>query len=460
VAALALPLASCARIVGCSPVQADGPAAHPDLGIATSVSAAEMMLPLRSVRVVNRGEREASGIVSLVLVDSTGAVLRETLLNSGAPVSVPAVDHGGTYGKMIEVPRSEVLRLSKQSGGKPLRLDARIRVQTLGGDRDYSDNVVTVDWSDWRRLAPSALIELPFHLEVERPSRLHFTVESLQVPEGASVVPPSIARSGFFVEGQHHVKVGLHTGESLSHGSVAIVRLTIRECGSGKVLLRHERTAVYDTVAPTVADYRAVVLSDGRVAVQAQVFDEHSAVYDSNVSSRYSEDEGRSWNTARHTPTDDFLGRPALYETVIGPFSNSEDLLVSLEFEDLVGNAGRGIPTDAAVFLAPKGAEVLLYGAAGDPEGNPIFRVESILRSVSTVEREVRLASVPNGSTDTVRAEDAFELRRRAEVRALSEKARLGGVDLAAFRPTTPTLLRLSSKTGHELAVLRLQGLP
>jgi len=76
---------------------------------------------------------------------------------------------------------------------------------------------------------------------------------------------------------------------------------------------------------------------------------------------------------------------------VIGPFAPGTQVLVRFAARDTAGNLSALIPTDAAVFVAPSGAEQLVQLAYLFPrtKPNPVFEVEA-LRALS---ESVKVAS-------------------------------------------------------------------
>jgi hypothetical protein len=244
---------------------------------------------------------------------------------------------------------------------------------------------------------------------------------------------------------------------ALPHGSIALARLTIRDGLTGQIVEESERLAAFDTIPPTVGSYRAVLLRDGRIAIQVQVGDRHSGVAENAVSTRFSIDGGKTWRQQVHFAIHDDFERPAIFETVIGPIPTGSEVLLGLNAEDMVGNSTLGVPADATVILAPLNAERLLNLPSG-VEGNPIFSAESIARLAQWVDTAYLslLNKRSNVPREVERARE-FELRRLHDLRALPEAFRARHIDLVGFKRSRSSRLTSSLNSTGVPTFLRVQ---
>lgn len=221
---------------------------------------------------------------------------------------------------------------------------------------------------------------------------------------------------------------------------------------AGAVPQQHERFAVADTIPPMLSSYRAVLFRDGRVAIQVHVGDRQSGVSESGVATHYSLNGGKTWLRQVHSSIEDDFGRPATFETTLGPFEGGTELLIGVSARDLVGNTSRGLPVDAGVLVAPMNMERVLdtFGSSG-VDGNPVFSHEAIARLavwIDTAHVNQR-AAVQSGT-------ERFELRRLQDLRTLPDSLRAWAVDVTKFERLDVPLERLS-RDGSEWTVLRVR---
>jgi hypothetical protein len=286
-------------------------------------------------------------------------------------------------------------------------------------------------------------------------------METPRVPPGARVVYAPSGNGHFLPPGRHTREVRLVTPEQLPHGSVFAARLTLTDSVTGEVLQQHERIAVYDTVPPMLSSYRAVLLRDGRIAIQVRAGDRHAGVSESGVATLYSLDGGKTWHRQVHDFVEDDFGRPALFETVVGPFSPGADLLIGVRAQDMAGNASVRLPVDAGVFLAPRNAELVVDEVGVlSPDGNPIFAPATVARRGAWADKaETALARLLAHQPDRdLSAAERFELRRLEELRTVPTTFRRWDVDFSGFTQVDAPLVRLSPDDGPEWTVLRVRA--
>lgn len=453
----------CAGFAGC----VNGPAflqrERPNLGISDDSSSQRASISLRQVRVRNLGSVSGEGVVSVAAVDSFGTPLMEVTLLDGAPIRVPAANLGGAEGRVMPISgfaafESLVDSLARTNS----RFGLRARIQTTGGDADESDNVKTREWGPWLSMAPSGELTINFNFAVSHRTRAaRVRMETVAVPSRALVDYPW-SRDGLLLPpGRYTREVRLVTPKQLPMGSVFAARLTLTDSQTGVVLQQHERIAVYDTVPPMLSSYRAVLLRDGRVAIQVQAGDRHSGVSENGVATEYSLDGGTTWRSQVHVFVEDDFGRPALFETVLGPFSRGADLLIGVHTHDVAGNTSERLPVDASVFAAPRNAELLVDSFdIRHPNGNPVFGPATVARRAAWVDTaEATLAYLLARRSQTgLSASERFELRRLHELRTVPRSFDVWRVDVSGFIRVDSPLVWFSPDDGSERTVLRIGG--
>lgn len=212
-----------------------------------------------------------------------------------------------------------------------------------------------------------------------------------------------------------------------------------------------------------VSSYRAVLLRDGRIAIQVHAADQGAGVLDNGVSTSYSHDGGATWHSQVHRAILDDFGRPALFETIIGPVPAGVDVLLGIRSHDAVGNVSVQIPVDAVAIRAPQNAERLINVEALDlasVDGNPLFATEAAARLAARL--GAADASDANGSaTGSLASQGAigqFELRRAREQRTVPAFFRRSDVTLSGFTRMPTRLRREPREDGREWTLLRLPG--
>ena len=163
------------------------------------------------------------------------------------------------------------------------------------------------------------------------------------------------------------------------------VALVTRE--RGRVVQEHQWSVVYDTIPPVIGSYRAVVFADGTVGVEVLADDEHSEVRRRGVATRYSTDDGLTWETAVHEYTLNDFDRPTTFQAILPPLPRGTRLQLQVAVFDMAGNAQNVIPRDATIALLP-----WLARGTFDDQGPRIgevsvFSVETLLRATSERDR-------------------------------------------------------------------------
>lgn len=433
---------------------------RPNLGIADDTSPQRAMISLRQIRIRNVGHVPGEGYLSIAIIDSVGTCLIEAPLENGHPITLPAASLGGTEGHIVPISGPPAFRKLLDSLVRTeSRFGLRASIRTVGGDADDSDNVRTRECGPWAPMGPSATVSMTFSFAVSAPTRaaeLH--VELIGVPIGSRLGADHNGGRLFLHPGHYTKEVHLRTPKQLPHGSVFGVRLTLTDSVTGETLQQHERFAAYDTVPPMLTSYRGILLRDGRVAIQVQAGDRHSGVSEEGVATRYSLDGGKTWRQQVHSFVEDDFGKPALFETIIGPFAPGADLLIGLRVQDRAGNTTDALPTDASVFLAPSNAEQLLNAFSGPRiDGNPIFAPETIVRLAAWIDTaHAKLFADRPLDAEPRAAADRFELRRLQELREVLTAFRTRNVDLSGFDPVDARVVKLTSDSRAPSTVLHV----
>jgi hypothetical protein len=332
----------------------------------------------------------------------------------------------------------------------------RARIATIGGDADETDNQATRQWAVTFPVQPGATARLRFSFSLPQGhDPITVNVETDLLPREASL---ELARASDSIAGAIHIyhrEYDIVIPGDLPYGTAFPVRLTVAHARSHEALQHHERIAVYDTTPPMVTSYRAVMLRDGRIAVQVQVGDRYAGLSENAVITEYSQDNGQTWVSTIHRSTYDDFAKPALFEAIIDSPVPHGGLLIGVSVRDNIGNTTRELPADATVFVAPPNAEFLLDAPPGyHPDGNPIFAPEKLARQALWVRnhRARRTFSRDEHSNAT----DRFESRRLAQLDSLPAILRAEKVDVSRFLLYDAPLVRVSSRAGVEGLALRL----
>jgi hypothetical protein len=435
--------------------------ARPDFAVAEDSSSRRALVSAREIRIRNQGFAGGEGVASLAVVDSLGNALMEIPVQNGAPINLAAAALGGSEARVVPVaggPAFENLLTELLRSRIPFGLRARIR--TTGGDADEADNVATREWRASIPILPSAEQTITFAFVVPHGLRAaRVRVETLIAPQDTPVRNPLSEHGLLMPPGTYAKEIHLTTPSNLRHGSRVLARLTVADSETGEVLQQHERLAVYDTIPPMLSSYRAVLLRDGRVAVQVHAGDRHAGVSENGVSTHYSLDGGHTWQRRLHASVEDDFGRPALFETVLDSLPAGADLLLGICAQDWVGNTNMRLPADASVFQAPINAELILdaFGVAST-SGNPLFAPTTVARHASWVAAEAAHArSLALQPLAGLGATERFELRRIEDLQTVPVAFRTAGVNIKGFKHIDARTLRLSADDGLERTVLRIR---
>jgi hypothetical protein len=350
-----------------------------------------------AVRLQNLGNSRGVGEVSVDLVDGLGTVLITLDIPSHERVvGIPAYRLGGVEGRTIHLPRSTRLTsLVDSLIAAGVRYGLRATVATIGEDEDWSDNTKTRELGTTQTLIPAATTTLTrtFRNTTDNPWRARWQVDWLSAPYGVRLA--GLPESGREIELQpgDSVTISLiaRSLAEIAHGTVLSARISLIALASNRVLQQHELFAVFDSIAPVLGNYRAVVFANGMVGVQLMASDRHSEMDRRGVTTHYSLDEGRTWSSQVHTYYSDDFFRPAVFETFLGPIPRGSKILLSVTARDAAGNSQNEPPVDAAVIIAPRNAEYLI--AVDSP-----FTVQSPNTAVFGPERFVKVQEHLNES--------------------------------------------------------------
>ena len=426
------------------------------------------------VRVQNVGDRPGIGRVHVTVVDAEGAPLLDLRPpEEMSEIRIPAYEQGGREGKIIRMAASwELNALIDRFDRTRTRYGVVATVDTVGDDADWSDNRKIKEWNIPYRVRPGEVnvFNYTFRNTAGAASRVRWRIDQSAPPDGwrveglphggtTFVMAPGQAIGGVLL---------LRAPAQIAEGAFLETRLALVAEDSGKVLQQHEWFQVYDTEPPGVTNYRAVLLQDHTVAIQALVADKSSGVLEATgVSTEFSADNGRTWAVKSHNYKVGNFIRPTLFETVLGPFAPNTRVLVRFTALDTAGNAQSIIPADASAFVAPPLAERLIQQAYVFPrtQQNPVFDLERLKRLSLTLQKlkeaKVDIAALdlskPNelGIDATQLAAIGMDSQRLADLR--DDLARLADLelDLGAIRPVE--LKRVKAIGEGALAVSTLE---
>ncbi|MHB0955688.1 MAG: hypothetical protein ACYC0X_04845 [Pirellulaceae bacterium] len=347
------------------------------------------------VRVQNLGDEPGEGRLFVDVLDKTGKVL----LHLEPPdefkiIRVPAFEKGGREGKIVRMKASwELNTMIDRFDLTRTQYGVRATIETTEGEVNWKDNSKVKEWNIPFRVEPSHanVFNYSFVNTSDRPVKVRWMWESTETPPNWKIEGIPEGKEAFEFEPGKPVQGSLllRAPDVIEEGSFLETRLSLIDDQSGKVIGQHEWFQVYDTVPPDVTNYRAVLLDDKSLAIQALVADKGSGVLEATgVSTEFSVDGGRTWARKAHNYKVGNFVRPTLFETVLGPFSDGTKVQVRFTAKDTAGNAQTVIPDDASAFRAPKNAEKLLQNAYVFPrtQRNPIFELEKLKQLKVTVD--------------------------------------------------------------------------
>lgn len=393
------------------------------------------------VRVINLGDVEGRGRLSVDIVDAEGRVLLSLTAPAGQEIiSVPAADDGGRQGRVLRMQASwELNGLIDRFDIADTQYGVMATIEPIGEDADLSNNRKTKTWHNIQRVTPGGVTTFNYVFRnFERETRsFAVRLETSDLPNGWHVTNRERTRRVTLSPGETFSgTLELSVPDNLENGAFAEIRLALADPATGRVYRQHEWFEVYDVTPPEISNYRAIMLADHTIAIQALVADQHSGVMEATgVSTEYSVDGGRTWARKAHNYKTGNFVRPTLFETVLGPFPPGTEVWLRMSARDTAGNASMVIPDDATAYLAPAGAEQLVQLAYIFPrtQANPIFEIEE-LRALSEA---VRNAQSQGFDVSTMSVEQLPRLGLApARVREL-------GIDTARFTDLRSDIQRL-----------------
>lgn len=365
---------------------ADGAASRPGVSIAWRNA---RQVEEVEVRVRNLGTDAGEGRVFVDVFDESGA----RLLHLEPPdelkvIRVPAAEQGGREGKILRMKASrELNNVIDQFDRADLRYDVQATVETIGPDANPFDNTKTKSWNIPFRVRPSLLNVYNYRFKNHSDTAVSvvWRFEHTPNPQGWNIegLPQDQATSFVLSPGQEiRGSLMMKAPAAIAHGAFSESRLSLVETGTGKVYQQREWFQVFDTIPPTVSNYRLVITNDHRVAIQALVADRESGVLEATgVTTQYSSDSGLTWSTRPHNYKTGNFVRPTLFEAILGPFAPNTRLQLRFTARDTGGNWTGVIPADAAGFVAAPASQPQKTMMAREvfprSQSNPIFELDT-----------------------------------------------------------------------------------
>jgi hypothetical protein len=360
------------------------------------------------VRVQNYGEEAGEGKVYVDVLDERG----NPLLHLEPPdelkvIRIPAFNRGGKEGKIIRMKASwELNAIIDRFDRARTRYGVRATIETTGQEKNWLDNSKIKEWNIPFQLKPgfTNVYNYIYKNTTEKPVKLKWSFEHTDFPEGCAIrnLPdekkPVELKPGEEIRGTLFLEAPM----KIEEGAFLEARLSLIDPETKKLFQQHEWFQVYDTEKPNVSNYRAVLLNDHTIAIQALVADKGSGVLEATgVTTEFSVDGGKTWAAKAHNYKVGNFTRPTLFETVLGPFAPGTKVLVRFTAMDTYGNVQTIIPEDASAFLAPPNAELLLQQAYIFPRTNQnmIFELEKVKNLGLTLEK-LRTVNVDIRSID------------------------------------------------------------
>lgn len=340
------------------------------------------------VRVVNLGDATGRGKVSVDVVNAEGRILLHLQPPEGEEViSVPPTGSGGSQGKIIRMKASwELNGMIDRFDLNHTQYGVMATVEPIGPDNDLSNNRKTKTWNNMSRVVPGGLTTFNYDFvnAESQPRVFTLKLERSRLPQGWQLIDSNAQLREVTLQPNDHLRgtLSLQVPSSTpSDGAFSEARIALVDRNTNSVYRQHEWFEIYDSTPPSVSNYRAILLPDHTIAIQALVADEQSGVLEATgVKTEYSLDGGKTWAQRAHNyKTGNFI-RPTLFETVLGPFAPGTEILLRFSAMDTAGNVTAAIPADAQAFAAPSGAQQLLQLAYVFPrtKPNPIFNVEEL----------------------------------------------------------------------------------
>lgn len=419
-----------------------GPASRPGISIAWRNAA---QVEEVEVRIRNRGDQPGTGRVFVQVLEADGSVL----LTLEPPdefktVRVPAFANGGREGKIIRMKSSrELNNIIDQYDRANKRYDVRATVETIGAeDVNKFDNSKTKSWNVEHRVEPghTSVFNYVFKNIEDKPVKVRWLFEHTRYPTKWTIVGIPVDPSPFILQPGKEVRgtLSLTGPKAIAEGSFLESRLSLVG-EAGEAWQQKEWFLAYDTIPPTVADYRLVATTDHKIAIQVLVADQGSGVKEATgVSTQYSTDGGLTWSTKAHNYKAGNFVVPTLFEAVIGPFSPETKLQLRFSAKDTVGNMTTVIPTDAHALRAPAGAEKLLELGHVFPRTQPnaIFYLEPGNADLGQVAKQFAESLKSNTQTEPLKPEDIERVARGMPLTAEGKKLLIETAKSLADSPT------------------------
>lgn len=423
-----------------------GPASRPGMSIAWRNAA---QIEEVEVRVRNRGDTAAEGKVWVDILDEEGVtILQLTPPDDMKAIRVPAFNDGGREGKILRMKSSRVLNnIIDQFDRDGRRYDVRATVETLGAiDVNPLDNTKGKSWNVPHRVQPdyTNVFNYVFKNDSSEPKKVRWLFERTPYPVGWKIegVPESAEpfdlAPGETIRGSLMMKAP----STLNEADFLEARFSLVDVAKNTIWQQREWFQVYDTIPPTVTDYRLVTTSDHRVAIQVLVSDEGSGVLEATgVTTQFSTNGGLTWAGAAHNYKAGNFVVPTLFEAVIGPFAPGTDLQLRFTALDTARNGTSIIPDAAIGIVAPVGAEKLLDLAAVFPRTQPnaIYTLDPGKIDMSQVASEFALA-VTNATSDPDRIAAVGELLKQVPIDTDSKKMLMDAAKRFSSRTSKTTI--------------------
>jgi hypothetical protein len=339
------------------------------------------------VRVVNLGDKSGDGRVSVDVVDAQGHILLSLNPPEGQEVvHMPAAADGGLQGKIIRMKASwELNGLIDRFDLGHIQYGVMATVEPTTPDDDLTNNRKCKTWNNMLRVTPSATNTFNYAFKNYDTNAKEFKLSLLtsKLPSGWTLKDSNERRGTVKLSPGEILRgtLSLSVPDNIEEGAFSEARISLIDAQSGEVYRQHEWFEIYDTVPPVISNYRAILLQNHTIAIQALVADQQSGVLEATgVSTQFSVDGGKTWAAKAHNYKTGNFVRPTLFETVIGPFSPKTNVMLRMTARDTAGNVAWRIPDDASAFMAPAGAEQLMQLAYIFPrtKPNPLFEVEGL----------------------------------------------------------------------------------
>ncbi|TCA01026.1 hypothetical protein [Rhizobium leguminosarum] len=405
-----------------------GPASRPGMSIAWRNAA---QVEEVEVRVRNLGDTAAEARVWVDILDEEGkSILQLAPPDDMKTIRMPAFLDGGREGKILRMKSSrELNNIIDKFDRDDRRYDVRATVETIGAvDVNPLDNTKGKSWNVPHSVKPDFMnaFNYVFKNDTPQPKTVRWLFERTPYPAGWKIegIPannePFVLAAGEAIRGALTMKAP----SKLNEADFLEARLSLIEIDKNTIWQQREWFQVYDTIPPTVTDYRLVMTADHRVAIQVLVSDEGSGVLEATgVTTQFSTNGGLTWAGSAHNYKAGNFVVPTLFEAVIGPFASETDLQIRFTALDTARNSTSIIPEAAIGIVAPAGAEKLLDLAAVFPRTQPnaIYTLDPGKVDMSQVASEFALA-VANSTSDPARVDAIGRVLKEVPIDAESKK--------------------------------------